>query len=874
MLKNTRSNSFKNSSILKKFVTEKLAEKKLREPSVSLKHSNMNDPFVARYYEAPRRPWVKKYGQIPSLKGNYKFWKSYIEDAVSHNAAPSEELIEANRMLAGWEAHLGIGRVSSFPVTIGFNMTDICNARCSFCAYSPERVSETMLTIEQAKNAKWLKFCKLLRPNGGGLGEPLAHPQIVDLLEIFRANAPFLNMGTITNGSLMRPRVIELVSGYFKYFYVSINAACKETYEQTMPPLKWEKLLSNLAALRDEKILQATSLPILQAGYVVHKHNLDELPELPSLLNEFGFKKLNVKPMMPPPHCSISDQLYKLKDSIFTVPERADKIFRHLEHECKIHNIELMYPLPSLKILKTYKIGDNIENMLDGLDFSNTKETLEMAIDPFPTNEHSEIDPEITYDAAHKIRKRIKAGVSRRIKRLKNKVLDLAGISHDVNLHCCKTKPSLVSIVPQNLQSRNLPLGESSPKDDPDRLAERWAFFMTPSKNSYCTAAWDRLNIDAFSRTKICCSYFERMPTFNWPTMEEFHSEHGMWNHPFMQHLRSTMGRDEEVPFCSLCQGRYDRNRPIAKVKSEVILESQKILQDIYDENVDFQFKGKLSELKNEELPNWETNYSKRTEVVLTPFKNERHIYRRMIRMKGFWDLGQVLQIGSGQGAITPFLAEANDKVFLLDKEPSHLMRASDIYTALSIKNCVNLQVNNVNKLELEDAQLNGIWTDSEWIWQNGNELVLSEMRRVLQEKGRLHCSNAPSIGRIVERIVDCENVEDINSLIEVLEEGSLHNGKFIYFSMTNLLPTLRSLGFNTDRSRPPQSKFIGGKSVERGWLGNNIKEIVQKLKAPNTIDQIKNDHSLLNGLEHSISFEAIAEKKSPQNGIFAANPK
>jgi MoaA/NifB/PqqE/SkfB family radical SAM enzyme len=97
--------------------------------------------------------------------------------AVEEDYPPSHELIMANEQLAAWEAVLGVDRVSSFPVTVSVALTEVCNARCSFCAYVPERVAKEHVTLAEVQRADWLKFCKTFTPNGGGLGEPFAHPE-------------------------------------------------------------------------------------------------------------------------------------------------------------------------------------------------------------------------------------------------------------------------------------------------------------------------------------------------------------------------------------------------------------------------------------------------------------------------------------------------------------------------------------------------------------------------------------------------------------------------------------------------------------------------------------------------------------------------
>jgi MoaA/NifB/PqqE/SkfB family radical SAM enzyme len=309
------------------------------------------DPFVARFAAMDKSIRLPKRGHIPALKGSYEAWRSFILDAVTEDALPSRELIWANYQLAAWEAHLSIGKVASFPVSFSAALTDICNARCNFCAYAPERVTEKTLSLESVRRSDWLKFSRLFRPNAQ-LGEPFAHPQAVEVFQAIRERAPFLDLASITNGSLLRQREIELVAGNFSLLYVSVNATSKATYEKVMPPLKWERLIDNFMGLKEAKARLKTVLPRLDAGYVLSTHNLDDLPALPELLHRLGFGRVNIKPMNPPPRCSTSNVLLTPDDSVFTVPERAAAIFKETEQEAARYGIELVRPLPSLEIMR------------------------------------------------------------------------------------------------------------------------------------------------------------------------------------------------------------------------------------------------------------------------------------------------------------------------------------------------------------------------------------------------------------------------------------------------------------------------------------------------------------------------------------------
>jgi len=289
-----------------------------------------------------RRPVRRAHPRKPP--GHYEHWKNIVEEAVRTNAPPSPDLIEANVNLGDWEAYLGIGKVSSFPVNLHVTITDVCNARCGFCGYSPDISTNRRLKVEDIERADWLKFCRQLNPNGG-LNEPLSHPQIAELLEAVRRQAPFVEMGMTTNASLMSDRLINVIVAYFKRMIVSLNAARKETYEATMPPLKWDKTIDNLRRLRDAKRSQKTDLPTVVASVVTHRHNLEELPELPELLKELDIEGLRIQPMAVR-MMATDRQLMTDAETIQSVPRLANWSFRALEANCDKFGIRLTHALP------------------------------------------------------------------------------------------------------------------------------------------------------------------------------------------------------------------------------------------------------------------------------------------------------------------------------------------------------------------------------------------------------------------------------------------------------------------------------------------------------------------------------------------------
>ena len=308
--------------------------------------SHRSQPCSPADDQARDQPPTGRRGFVARPTGDYLYYKRFIETAVRTNAEPSPELIENNRRLASWEAYLGVAEVSSFPVRVYAAITDLCNARCTFCSYATENATGRRIELADIERADWLKFVERFDPNSA-LGEPLVHPDIAGILEAVRRQAPFIKLGITTNASLLNERVIRAVVGHLSVMTVSLNAARKETYEEVMQPLSWDRTLGNLRRLAEEKRRAGARLPQVHASVVVHRNVLDELPEFPRVLRSVGIDTMRVLVMSTPPPIA-SRPLYTQADQIHHEPARANQALRDLQAEADRHGVRVLHPPPVL----------------------------------------------------------------------------------------------------------------------------------------------------------------------------------------------------------------------------------------------------------------------------------------------------------------------------------------------------------------------------------------------------------------------------------------------------------------------------------------------------------------------------------------------
>jgi len=145
-----------------------------------------------------------------------------------------------------------------FPLMCVLSFVYVCNARCPNCPYTNSAIRSDYrdrLTMEEktfriiadecGRHGAWVRI------SGGG--EPMLHPQAVELMEYAkRAGA---RVGLITNGSrFTEESSLRLLEAGLDMIEISVDAGDRETYATVRAGLNWETLLRNverLVRLRD-----------------------------------------------------------------------------------------------------------------------------------------------------------------------------------------------------------------------------------------------------------------------------------------------------------------------------------------------------------------------------------------------------------------------------------------------------------------------------------------------------------------------------------------------------------------------------------------------------------------------------------------------
>lgn len=137
-----------------------------------------------------------------------------------------------------------------FPMMCVIGLSYLCNASCPSCPYTNSDIRQDYkdMPFMQENTFKIIadqcgEYGAWVRVSGGG--EPMLHPQAVELIEY--AKQVGAKVGLITNGSrLTEESSLRLLKAGVDMIEFSVDAADSDTYNRVRAGLAWETLLVNV----------------------------------------------------------------------------------------------------------------------------------------------------------------------------------------------------------------------------------------------------------------------------------------------------------------------------------------------------------------------------------------------------------------------------------------------------------------------------------------------------------------------------------------------------------------------------------------------------------------------------------------------------
>ncbi len=236
----------------------------------------------------------------------------------------------------------------SGPDKIIIEPTNRCNIRCIMCGRTYFKTPQgdiDLRTYEKVLSSIRIPLSIFLF----GLGEPLLHPGIIEILRISRKKGMHPHIITnamILTADLSRALIQEGMSG----IQVSLDAAKKETFEQIRCGARFETVVGNIRDfIRVRNELKRRDVPIGILAVPMMK-NLRELPELARMVKEMGADWLEVQRLelacRPGEGDRIPEVLAGQDPYCDENRETTIGVFRELDEISKRENLVIKKPLP------------------------------------------------------------------------------------------------------------------------------------------------------------------------------------------------------------------------------------------------------------------------------------------------------------------------------------------------------------------------------------------------------------------------------------------------------------------------------------------------------------------------------------------------
>ncbi len=193
-----------------------------------------------------------------------------------------------------------IHRSSSSLARVYVEPTNRCNLDCSTCMRNVWE--EPLGNMTHATFERIIQSVRELAPTPmiffGGFGEPLAHPNIIEM--ILEVKALGAEVELITNGILLDKNMAQrIISSGLNRIWISIDGATPQSYKDVRLGDALPQVLENLMQLRLLKTKQGSIHPRVGIAFVAMKQNIDDLPAIIRIGNRVGADHFSISNVLP-----------------------------------------------------------------------------------------------------------------------------------------------------------------------------------------------------------------------------------------------------------------------------------------------------------------------------------------------------------------------------------------------------------------------------------------------------------------------------------------------------------------------------------------------------------------------------------------------
>ncbi|MFC1850269.1 radical SAM/SPASM domain-containing protein [candidate division CSSED10-310 bacterium] len=210
-----------------------------------------------------------------------------------------QSLKKLNRNLNGLKFLLNDYSIETMPHWICFQNTYSCNLSCPHCQFhgTEEAKKKYNDKILNMKDELLKKVASEVLPFAGEYmltvgGEPLVLKGIENTIHELEKYGAKLHL--ITNGTLLRKRMLEILLPYTGGYYISIDGATESTFETLRKGAKFKKVLKNVKLLkRSLELLSLENENLVILAFTIMGSNIQEMPEMVRLASFWGVNTVN-----------------------------------------------------------------------------------------------------------------------------------------------------------------------------------------------------------------------------------------------------------------------------------------------------------------------------------------------------------------------------------------------------------------------------------------------------------------------------------------------------------------------------------------------------------------------------------------------------
>ncbi len=181
--------------------------------------------------------------------------------------------------------------MKSLPSKVEIEISGKCNMRCRHClrSYSHYPRPEEFMPLDDFEAIlKQLPYTVTLTLTGAG--EPLLHPDFLEIVHRARQLLPHLNIVVYTNFTLIEKAVTahELVRSGVSQIHVSLDAASADVYRQVRGADAWDHILEGIKKLLAARNQLGARRPLVGTDFTMMRDNFHQAPMYVQLAHKLG----------------------------------------------------------------------------------------------------------------------------------------------------------------------------------------------------------------------------------------------------------------------------------------------------------------------------------------------------------------------------------------------------------------------------------------------------------------------------------------------------------------------------------------------------------------------------------------------------------